>query len=100
MAEILHDLPIGVSPARVFAAFSTPDGLDTWWTLRSAGEAKPGGEYLLDFGPGYEWRARVTRCVPGREFELEFTHAAVHAETLAQVAPGATHSHGSHGQMT
>ena len=75
MAEILLDLPVNVPPTLVFQAFATPVGLDAWWTLRSAGEPKLGGEYQLDFGPGYEWRARVTRCVPGREFELEFTRA-------------------------
>jgi len=75
VAEILHDFPVNVSPARVFEAFTTPAGLDTWWTLRSSGEPKLGGEYQLDFGPGYDWSARVTRCVPGREFELEFTRA-------------------------
>jgi len=30
-----------------------------------------GSEYELWFGPGYDWRAKVTRCAPGREFELE-----------------------------
>jgi uncharacterized protein YndB with AHSA1/START domain len=75
MAEILHDFPVNASPTRVFQAFATPTGLDSWWTLRSTGAPKLGGKYLLDFGPGYEWQARVTRCVPGREFELEFTNA-------------------------
>ena len=75
MAEILHDFPVNVLPTRIFEAFTTPLGLDAWWTLRSSGEPKLGCEYQLDFGPGFEWRARVTRCVPGREFELEFTRA-------------------------
>ena len=75
MAEILHDFPIKVSPVRVFEAFATPAGLERWWTLRSAGTPKLGGEYTLHFGPEHDWRARVTRCIPGKEFELELTRA-------------------------
>jgi hypothetical protein len=36
---------------------------------------KVGNVYQLDFGPGYGWQARVTRCIPDHEFELEFTQA-------------------------
>jgi uncharacterized protein YndB with AHSA1/START domain len=75
VADVLHDFPVAVPPSRVFAAFSTPAGLDSWWTLRSTGVPKLGEVYRLDFGPGYEWHARVTRCTPDREFELELTQA-------------------------
>lgn len=75
MADILHDLPIDAPPDRVFHAVSTPEGLDTWWTQRSAGAPQEGAEYELGFGPEYDWRARVTRCVPGREFELEMARS-------------------------
>jgi uncharacterized protein YndB with AHSA1/START domain len=73
MADIFHDLPIAAPAARVFAAVSTPEGLDSWWTKHSSGVAKNGEEYELGFGPGYDWRARVTRSVPSAEFELEIT---------------------------
>ena len=75
MADILHDFPVDTPPARVFEAFATPGGLDSWWTLRSGGQPKLGGEYVLHFGAEYDWRARVTRCVPGKEFELELTRS-------------------------
>jgi uncharacterized protein YndB with AHSA1/START domain len=75
MAEILHEFPVQVPPVRVFAAVATPAGLDQWWTLHSKGEPKLGGEYQLNFGPEHDWRARVTRCVPEKEFELELTVA-------------------------
>ena len=55
--------------------FTTPGGLDEWWTQRSSGEPKEGAEYELWFGPEYDWRARVTRCVPDVEFELQMTRA-------------------------
>lgn len=70
MADILHDFPIRASAARVFAAVSTPAGLDEWWTLSSKGEARPGAGYELFFGEPYDWRATVTACVPGEHFEL------------------------------
>ncbi|HEY7473429.1 MAG TPA: SRPBCC domain-containing protein [Vicinamibacterales bacterium] len=75
MADILQDFPIRAPRARVFEMFTTPRGLDAWWTLRSAGQPSEGAEYELFFGPEYDWRARVTRCVPDAEFELEMTRA-------------------------
>jgi len=75
MADILHDLPIGAEIERVFRAVSTPEGLDTWWTQRSVGCPEEGTEYELGFGPECVWRARVTRCVPNSEFDLELTHS-------------------------
>jgi uncharacterized protein YndB with AHSA1/START domain len=75
MPDIYHDLPIKAPIDRVLRAVSTPEGLDTWWTKSSSGEPKVGAEYELSFGPEYLWRARVTRCVPSTEFELELTTA-------------------------
>jgi uncharacterized protein YndB with AHSA1/START domain len=68
--SIFHDFPINAPPSRVFAAVSTPAGLDRWWTLRSAGQAVEGAEYELGFGPEYDWRATVSRCETDRTFEL------------------------------
>lgn len=73
--DITQDFPIAAAPDRVFNAISTPSGLDTWWTEHSAGEPRLGSTYDLGFGPGYDWRARVTRCEPGAGFELEMISA-------------------------
>jgi uncharacterized protein YndB with AHSA1/START domain len=75
MPDIFHDLPIKASLDRVFQAVSTPQGLDCWWTERSEGKPTDGAKYELWFEPGYEWRARVTRCVPDSEFELQIVRA-------------------------
>jgi len=75
MADILLDFPVKAPAARVFEAMSTPAGLDEWWTLGSSGKPERGAEYDLDFGPGYAWKAMVTRCEPGKAFELEMTRA-------------------------
>lgn len=75
MADIIHQFSINAEPRKVFQAISTPAGLDAWWTKRSAGKPVGGAEYELWFGPAYDWRAVVSRCVPGAEFEFTITSA-------------------------
>jgi uncharacterized protein YndB with AHSA1/START domain len=75
MADIYHDFPINVAVNQVFETVSTPEGLDSWWTKRSAGRAIEGAEFDLWFGPEYDWRAKVTKLVVPSEFELEITKA-------------------------
>jgi len=75
MADIYHHFPIGASSQRVFEAISLPSGLDAWWTKRSSGKPVDGAEYELWFGPEYDWRAVVYRCIPGTGFGLEMTRA-------------------------
>lgn len=75
MPEIRFDFPIAAPPDRVFAAISTPTGLDQWWTLSSAGQAVTDATFALGFGPEYQWTARVIRAEPGRAFELELVTA-------------------------
>ncbi len=75
MADIFHDLPIKAPIDRVFDAISTPQGLDTWWSKRAAGTPREGAEFKLSFGPGYDWSAKVIRCAPPREFELQMVQA-------------------------
>lgn len=75
MPDIFSDLPIQAPIERVFDAVSTPAGLDTWWTKTCTGAPVEGAEFSLGFGPGYHWRARVTRCRPNTKFELQLTDA-------------------------
>lgn len=75
MPSILHDFEVKTDPSAVYAAVSSPDGLDQWWTLRSSGEPRVGAEYELWFGPRADWRAKVTEAVPGKRFSLELTGA-------------------------
>jgi uncharacterized protein YndB with AHSA1/START domain len=75
MPDVFQDFPIKASARRVFEAVSTPVGLDAWWTKTASGRAEEGAEYDLGFGPGFEWRARASRFVPDREFELELVEA-------------------------
>ena len=75
MADIFHDFPVNASSDKVFQAISTAAGLAAWWTKRSSGEPALESEYQLWFGPEYDWRAAVTKCVPDVEFELKLTKA-------------------------
>ncbi|HEU4786758.1 MAG TPA: SRPBCC domain-containing protein [Gemmatimonadaceae bacterium] len=75
MPDIFSDLPIHASIERVFDAVSTPAGLDTWWTKTCTGAPVEGGEFSLGFGPGYDWRARVTQRRPSTDFELQLIDA-------------------------
>lgn len=75
MPDVTLDLPIKALPSRVFEFVSTPHGLDVWWSKTSSGRPAVGEEYQLGFGPGYDWLAKVTRCAPDSEFELELVQA-------------------------
>jgi uncharacterized protein YndB with AHSA1/START domain len=75
MGDIFHDVPIRAPIDRVFRAVATPEGLDTWWTKRSAGRPAIGEAYELSFGPEFEWRATVTRYSQDAEFELQLVRA-------------------------
>jgi uncharacterized protein YndB with AHSA1/START domain len=75
MPDIFQHFPIKANARAVFDAVSTPAGLDAWWTESSTGQPAANNEYHLGFGEGYNWRARVSSCVPGEEFELELTEA-------------------------
>lgn len=62
MADLFHHFPIEAPLEPVWSAVSDPAGLDSWWTKTSSGIAELGSEYRLGFGPGFDWRAEVTRC--------------------------------------
>jgi len=80
MPDIVQEFTVKAPQRAVFEAVSTPEGLDRWWTKSASGTAKDGAEFTLGFGPGYDWRARVTRYVPDAAFELLLTDA--HADWL------------------
>jgi uncharacterized protein YndB with AHSA1/START domain len=75
MPDIHHDLYIAAPRAAVFAAMTSPAGLDSWWTLASSGDPRAGADYEFDFGPGYRWRATVANCEAGRALSWDFVDA-------------------------
>ena len=66
MFDIHHNFIVKAPASAVFEAFCTPEGLDSWWTLKSAGEPVLDCLYTFYFGPEYDWRAKVTQVVEGR----------------------------------
>ena len=75
MPDVVHDFPIFAPIERVFAAVSTPAGLDAWWTKSSSGTPEKGATYELDFGPGHVWRAVLSACDPNEGIEYELVEA-------------------------
>jgi uncharacterized protein YndB with AHSA1/START domain len=73
MADIFHDFIIKAPASKVFDAMATSGGLEKWWTKKSSGKPAIGEEYALGFGPDYNWKAIVSKYIPGKEFEVRMT---------------------------
>ena len=69
MPDIYHQFPIDATPDTVFQAISTPEGINQWWTLNCMGHARSGDLCHLDFGPGYQWKARISKFERNRAIE-------------------------------
>lgn len=55
MIDIIHRVGIKASPAKVYAALSTIDGVAGWWTRETSGVSKPGATIDFQFStPGGE----------------------------------------------
>ncbi len=53
MVDILHRVGVrSASPAEVYAAVATIDGLAGWWAENTTGSDDPGGVIEFRFGPG------------------------------------------------
>jgi hypothetical protein len=75
MPDIYHIFYVGSTPEKVFEMISLSEGLDKWWTRNSLSSPKLQGEYHLDFGPLYRWKAVVTKYQQDLVFELRITEA-------------------------
>jgi uncharacterized protein YndB with AHSA1/START domain len=73
--DILHDFYIKASPTEVFGAISAPHGLSQWWTKNASGQPAKGSEWMMGFGPEYDWRAKVSTSEPDKAFEFKVTKA-------------------------
>ncbi|HMT07959.1 MAG TPA: SRPBCC domain-containing protein [Pyrinomonadaceae bacterium] len=75
MPDVLHQFVINATPEVVWKYFATGEGLAKWWTESSKGAAAVGEVWQLYFMPGYDWRARVTRCEPNAAIEFTILEA-------------------------
>ena len=65
MADIRHRFGTTATPAEVYAAVGTVDGLAGWWTSDTRGDASPGGKLDFTFhGPDVAARMEVVESVP------------------------------------
>ena len=74
MADIIHEFSVKAHRRDVYRMFSTPDGLNKWWTQESS-EDTDDQTFQLQFGPKYHWQAKVTRRESPAAFELQMTQA-------------------------
>jgi hypothetical protein len=72
--NIYHDLYLNGTEKEIQRAFTNPEDLNNWWTLRSSGKAEIGTSYNLYFTEQYNWYGEVTLC-SDTSFEIEMTTA-------------------------
>ncbi len=73
--NIHHNFLVNSSPAMVFDAFCTPQGLNSWWTLKSVGRPELSNIYTFYFGPAHDWRAKVIEVDSGLKMTWQMTQA-------------------------
>ena len=84
MKNYQHTLSIAASPAAVYAALTTPQGLRNWWTEDCEGAtAEVGGTIHFRFGATSK-DFRVERLEPGREVRWLCTRAHIAADFLTR----------------
>ena len=54
---------------KVWQALTEPGRLQSWFPLRSAGDARLGGKVLLSWGEDCEWETNVTAWKPGKHLQ-------------------------------
>lgn len=71
--HILFDLYINASKETIFNAFTQPEHLDNWWTLKSSGTPQKEAIYNLNFTDHYDWYAEVVEVEMYTNFYLKMT---------------------------
>ncbi len=74
--DIEHELVVAAPVDQVFDHFSTPAGLDTWWTSTSAADPRVGGRYTFGFDAQHQWGGVVRIFEPPFAIEWEMTETA------------------------
>lgn len=73
MYSIYHDLIINTPKEKVFAAFTNPEQLNNWWTLKSSGNPILNTEYNLNFTDEFNWFCLVSKVELNKCFHLTMT---------------------------
>jgi uncharacterized protein YndB with AHSA1/START domain len=69
MADIERQFPIARDVQTVFAAMTTPAGLNAWWTQGCEGAPSIGAWYAFDFGLNAPCAGVVSKCEAPHAFE-------------------------------
>jgi len=77
MTHYRRQIDLAASPATVYAALSTQDGLRGWWTQTCDADETQGGRATFRFGPHHK-TMRIDRLDPGRE--VQWTCVGAHLE--------------------
>src|SRR5437868_6224869 len=78
MEHFKQSLVLAASPAAVYAALTTPEGLRGWWSKDSELNTGLGGRLFFRFGPNWK-EMRVERLEPGRLVQWQCTGAHIDA---------------------
>lgn len=72
MADILHRIGATPTPAPVYDAITTLDGLAAWWTKATRGDSAPGGTMRFRFGDtgGFDMKVLDQRSNERVEWEV------------------------------
>ena len=83
-ARVILSTRVSASAERVFALFTTADGLTQWWPEQAEVDLQPGGAYHLFWeGPG--WHLRGTYQAVDAPWHVSFTWSWDHEDTTQTV---------------
>ena len=83
MNNYQHSFTVAATPAAVFAAVGTIEGLRAWWTRDCEGSTAVGGSIHFRFGATYK-DMRVERAEPGREVRWLCTRAHIDMDAFTR----------------
>ncbi|SRR6266851_1418414 len=66
MADSMHEIAIQADPRKVYDAWTTREGLSSWWTAQSRVSGEPGEKNVFAFnGDAVRFNFRIDEQVPG-----------------------------------
>jgi uncharacterized protein YndB with AHSA1/START domain len=83
MNHYQQSLTVAATPAAVYAALTTTEGLRAWWTDDCEGTTETAGILHFRFGATYK-DMRIERLEPGREVRWQCTLARIAADAVTR----------------
>ena len=73
MLGIYHDIEIKGAAKQIMEAVTTPEGFNSWWTLKCSGDINVGALFNFYFSPDYDWYATVGEYMPDSKVTYEMS---------------------------